>query len=256
MICPQCGANNSDDTKFCIKCGAPLAVNAPVNQQPYGQPPVQPYGQVPVQPYGQAPQQPYGQAPQQPYGQAPVQPNPYGAQPYGAQPNPYGTQPYGVQPNPYGAQPYYRQPNPNIIQAFAPGLIWASILGFILIWLDVIINFVGIVQLGQNVKYYSPYAFCIITLLCVLALNVCAGVGIIIKKRYVIFMVPLVNGLAAFYELVIMIMNISRYQHYYAYYSDRTTTTIVTGVFTIIAYVALAIVNYIYFNKRRHIFNR
>ena len=99
-FCPKCG--NQVQGAFCMRCGSPVAADAPQAPQPtpgaWQQQPPQP--QQPQ--YGQPQQPQYGQ-PQQPYGQQPPQ------QQYGQQPPQYGQQP--PQPQ-YGQQPHYGQPAP------------------------------------------------------------------------------------------------------------------------------------------------
>lgn len=68
-VCPRCGAENSDDSMFCKKCGEKLLVQPPV-QQPVAQPLPSP----PVQP---APQPQYTPPPQQPVHQQPTAPPTY-----------------------------------------------------------------------------------------------------------------------------------------------------------------------------------
>ena len=114
---------------------------------PYGQGPPAGGGQYGQQQYGQE-QQPYGQPtpPQQgepQYGQ----PSPYGQQydpasPYGQQ---YGQQPYGQQQ--YGQAPYgqYGPYGQSAVPARPGGVVTASVLGFILGALGVLVSLVLIV---------------------------------------------------------------------------------------------------------------
>ena len=53
MICPNCGTNNSDSTKFCITCGARLDAGA--QQQAAQQPGYQPAAPVVIQPMNNQP---------------------------------------------------------------------------------------------------------------------------------------------------------------------------------------------------------
>ena len=46
-FCTACGANNNDDSTFCISCGAKLQNNTPQNQPMYTQP-VQPVSPQPI----------------------------------------------------------------------------------------------------------------------------------------------------------------------------------------------------------------
>ncbi len=70
MICPICGANLSEGSRFCTKCGNPITQQAPTPPLAYEQPPV--YQQAPTPPpaYEQPPV--YQQAPVNAYGAAPV----------------------------------------------------------------------------------------------------------------------------------------------------------------------------------------
>ena len=117
-----------------------------------------PYGQEPTAGSGQYGQQQYGQE-QQPYGQpTPYQPPQQGQPPYG-QPSPYGQQydpasPYGQQygQQPYGQQQYgqapYGQYGPygqSAVPARPGGVVTASVLGFILGALGVLVSLVLIV---------------------------------------------------------------------------------------------------------------
>ena len=112
-----------------------------------------PYGQGPPAGGGQYGQQQHGQE-QQPYGQpTPYQPPqqgqpPYGQPPYG-QPSPYGQQydpasPYGQQ---YGQTPYgqYGPYGQSAVPARPGGVVTASVLGFILGALGVLVSLVLIV---------------------------------------------------------------------------------------------------------------
>jgi hypothetical protein len=116
-----------------------------------------PYGQGPPAGGGQYGQQQYGQE-QQPYGQpTPYQPPQQGQPQYG-QPSPYGQQydpapPYGQQ---YGQQPYGQQYGQTPYGQYGPygqsgvparpgGVVTASVLGFILGALGVLVSLVLIV---------------------------------------------------------------------------------------------------------------
>lgn len=118
MFCLNCGEQLPEGTKFCTKCGAPVASQpAPsavdLNKEMQSVPqPSQPFG-ASTQPMGQPdvqPQQPFGAQPQQPFGAQQPQ---YGAgqQPYGGQPQ-YGApqQQYGAQQQFGGQQPAYAAP--------------------------------------------------------------------------------------------------------------------------------------------------
>lgn len=98
MFCLNCGEQLPEGTKFCTKCGAPVASQpAPsavdLNKEMQSVP---------------QPSQPFG-ASTQPMGQPDVQPQQFGAQPqqFGAQPQQFGAQPqqFGAQPQQFGAQP-------------------------------------------------------------------------------------------------------------------------------------------------------
>lgn len=98
MFCLNCGEQLPEGTKFCTKCGAPVASQpAPsavdLNKEMQSVP---------------QPSQPFG-ASTQPMGQSDVQPQQFGAQPqqFGAQPQQFGAQPqqFGAQPQQFGAQP-------------------------------------------------------------------------------------------------------------------------------------------------------
>lgn len=69
MICPICGANLSEGSRFCTKCGNPVTQQAPTPPPAYEQPPV--YQQAPTPPpsYEQPPV--YQQAPANAYAAAP-----------------------------------------------------------------------------------------------------------------------------------------------------------------------------------------
>jgi hypothetical protein len=117
-----------------------------------------PYGQGPPAGGGQYGQQPYGQE-QQPYGQPTPYEPPQQGQPQYGQPSPYGQQydpasPYGQQygQQPYGQQPYgqapYGQYGPygqSAVPARPGGVVTASVLGFILGALGVLVSLVLIV---------------------------------------------------------------------------------------------------------------
>ena len=92
MICNKCGAQNSDGSKFCLKCGEIL------NIQPQAQP-------KPQQPQQAQPPQQAQQTVQQPQPQQQAQQNPNGQQQYNQQQ--YTQQPYG---QPYIPQVPYRDP--------------------------------------------------------------------------------------------------------------------------------------------------
>lgn len=140
MFCLNCGEQLPEGTKFCTKCGAPVASQpAPsavdLNKEMQSVPqPSQPFG-ASTQPMGQPdvqPQQPFGAQPQQPYGGQPQ----YGApqQQYGAQ------QQFGGQQPAYAA-PVYGQPVavkkkvvPLVIGACA-----AAVVAFLIVLFTVII---------------------------------------------------------------------------------------------------------------------
>ena len=120
MICPHCNSFVEDGNTFCTNCGKTLTAqgNPYGAQQQYTQPDpygAQQYTQQPGQQYTGQPQQQYGQPNQymqnQQYGQQPAQ------QQYGQQP----AQQYG-QPNTYMPQQQYGQPNPYMPQGnpYAP----------------------------------------------------------------------------------------------------------------------------------------
>ena len=72
MLCPDCGTNNPDTSRFCSSCGAALTRTAPPEPAPPQTPPIQPPEQ-PVPP----PPQPEGEGPAQaPSDQAPPEPPP------------------------------------------------------------------------------------------------------------------------------------------------------------------------------------
>ncbi len=115
-FCTACGANNNDDSTFCISCGAKLQNNTPQNQPMYSQP--------------VAPQPMYTQ---------PVQPQPTYAQPA-------YTQPVYAQPSfptPQG-QPVAEKPSRKCLAA--------GILSIVFCWLGLSLIFspVAIVK-GANV---------------------------------------------------------------------------------------------------------
>lgn len=141
MFCLNCGEQLPEGTKFCTKCGAPVASQpAPsavdLNKEMQSVP---------------QPSQPFG-ASTQPMGQSDVQPQqPFGAQPqqFGAQPQQFGAQPqqFGAQPQQFGAQqpvyaaPVYGQPVavkkkvvPLVIGACA-----AAVVAFLIVLFAVII---------------------------------------------------------------------------------------------------------------------
>ena len=120
MFCEKCGSKMPDGVRFCVNCGAPMAIpNAAPQPQTPAQPQADPQAQAPVQPQAN----PQAQAPIQPQlapqSQTPVQPqaNPQAQAPYGGQPQfnqqaPYGGQPQFNQQAPYGGQPQFNQQAP------------------------------------------------------------------------------------------------------------------------------------------------
>ena len=91
MICPKCGGENPEGSKFCANCGTPIEV--PVQEEPKVLSPNEAaytrYGEEPKPVTQAAPDQ----APQPQQYQQPQQPQ----QPYGAQPQQQYQQPYGQQ---------------------------------------------------------------------------------------------------------------------------------------------------------------
>lgn len=89
MFCPNCGNQCPDGTKFCQSCGSPLANNQQQNQN--AQPDSgnqqanyqQPYQQYQQPNYNQYQQPNYNQPYQQPYQQYPQYPDPYNGHPMG-----------------------------------------------------------------------------------------------------------------------------------------------------------------------------
>lgn len=142
MFCLNCGEQLPEGTKFCTKCGAPVASQpAPsavdLNKEMQSVP---------------QPSQPFG-ASTQPMGQPDVQPQqPFGAQPqqFGAQPQQFGAQPqqFGAQPQQFGAQqpvyaaPVYGQPVVKKKLRVVPvviGVCAAAVVAFLIVLFAVII---------------------------------------------------------------------------------------------------------------------
>lgn len=141
MFCLNCGEQLPEGTKFCTKCGAPVASQpAPsavdLNKEMQSVPqPSQPFG-ASTQPMGQPdvqPQQPFGAQPQQPFGAQQPQ---YGApqQQYGAQ------QQFGGQQPAYAA-PVYGQPvavKKKVVPVVI-GVCAAAVVAFLIVLFTVII---------------------------------------------------------------------------------------------------------------------
>lgn len=137
MFCLNCGEQLPEGTKFCTKCGAPVASQpAPsavdLNKEMQSVPqPSQPFG-ASTQPMGQPdvqPQQPFGAQPQQPFGAQPQQP-------FGAQPQQFGGQ------QPAYAAPVYGQPVVKKKLRVVPvviGVCAAAVVAFLIVLFAVII---------------------------------------------------------------------------------------------------------------------
>lgn len=220
MFCSKCGTNNPDGATFCSGCGAPLA--APQQAQA----PQQPYAQAPQQP-----QQPYGQAPQQPYAQGPS---------------------FGQQ-----MQNTFSKVNPKFLQPFGPGLIWASLLGYIFLWIGGIINlvqgfrsfgYVGMASwLGGGFSFF--FVLTGILLIVVAALDGFTAFCIITKKKLALLLAPCAYFAAAVVTLIQLIFAFALLGSWASQFIN-----IASVVVQMLIGIAVGVVNYIYFNKRKHIF--
>lgn len=146
MFCLNCGEQLPEGTKFCTKCGAPVASQpAPsavdLNKEMQSVPqPSQPFG-ASTQPMGQPdvqPQQPFGaQQPQYGAGQ-----QPYGGQPqYGAPQQQYGAQQQFGGQQPAYAAPVYGQPvavKKKVVPVVI-GVCAAAVVAFLIVLFAVII---------------------------------------------------------------------------------------------------------------------
>ena len=170
MICPNCGTNLPENSRFCTVCGT--AQNAGNSYQPqqdfmYDEPTVSVYGEpvntVPPQPTYEAPAQPAYGAPAQPAYQAPVQPA------YGAPAQPTYEAPaqpaYGAPAQPAyqaPAQPAYQAPAQPAYQASAQtGANLNSQLS--MKWYKFLVNFAlfagAVLNFGLAVSYFTGIVY-------------------------------------------------------------------------------------------------
>ncbi len=251
MFCPYCGTQIQPMYNNCPKCGGKVKeVNDTVvldqNQPPYGQ---QQYGQPP---YGQ---QQYGQQPysQQPYGNQPYNQQPYGQQPYGQQP--YGNQPYNQQQ--YGQQPYPPMPP----RQGELGMKWYTFVIYVQLFLSMLVNAVSAVNYFINASKCAGTSFMGLYVIDGILLLICIPVALLVRMRLAAFK----KGAPVLY---MAFMAGQAFIGLFAYVMDRVL--LMAGyiganaelIGNIIGYCLgmvivmgiILVLNYIYFNKRKHLF--
>ncbi len=177
-FCPSCGANNADDSAFCISCGTKLQNDTAPDQPMYTQPvQPQPDQPQPVQPQPDQQQPTYAQ-------QTYAQPM-YTQQTY-AQPM-YTRQTYAqpVQSQPVYAQPTYTAPQTGRVagipskKCLAAGILSVVFSG---LCLAIIFGPIAIVQGSKVIKKYGKQGFAI-------AAIVLGSIGLLISLANIIVVI-------------------------------------------------------------------
>ena len=261
MICPSCGANVSDGTKFCPECGKPMPVigsyqggnnnpptyGQPMNQQPYGQP------QAPMPGYGQ----PQGQMPTYSQPQAPM---------------PGYGQPQGQMPA-YGQSQGYAPPPLNIA-SMTP--LQAAEARFPMKWYKFLIYFAliagALLNLGKSFMYFSGtlygdvapeqiYSYFeglrVLDIFMGIASIAVASLGIVawyhllkFKKRGPVLLYAL-YGICALINIVYCLVSVSIASGAGANASDIITSNMISPIISNLIWLS---VNFSYFNKRKELF--
>ena len=292
MICKHCGKENEEGSKFCMWCGQIFEeqynremqqqtpyeqqTGAVGNQQQYQQ---NPYGQ---QTGGAGSQQQYQQNPyqQQPGGagsQQQYQQNPYQQQPGGAgyqqqyQQNPYRQQPGGAgYQQQYQQNPYQQQPGMNGYQTGTRGPLpmnWYNFVvkvqyililianAYVLVWLLFMGGIYGSKE-GQEFMHEVSGAFIAVDVLYIILIVIASVLCVLVRQKLVKFQKD-----AWKWYIGYLIFNLGASVIYYiglaivygavGFSASVFAARIITSLFASGIDITL---NYIYFNKRKHLF--
>jgi hypothetical protein len=145
MVCPQCGSENAEGSRFCGRCGSSLTGGASQSQP----------GGNPGQPYPPANQPQY----QQPYPQQ-GPPYQYGGQQYQQQPYPHpgyaGTPPY-QQFSPEQRGYYPGQPGPCAARPHIPSHLALAIISVFTFWPTAIAAIIFATQVDNKLQMGDIY---------------------------------------------------------------------------------------------------
>ena len=235
MLCPNCGTDVSSAGRFCPNCGTPVQPSEPTT--------------------GAAPQPQY----QQPQYQQPQYQQPQYQQPQYQQPQ-YQQQQY--------QQPLYQQPYPPM-QAAAPQMNWYKFLIYFALFAGAVVNainairfFTGLVN-GSSADAQWLYAFFpswkTVDIVVGLLLLVLAAFSIFTRFRLSGYYkngplcLYLTYGLSALSNIVYLIgvaLVISGTG------ISLTDLDIIPTVTSIVVSIVMVVINVVYFNKRKQLFNK
>lgn len=291
MICKHCGKENEEGSKFCMWCGQifeeqynrEMQQQTPYEQQTGAVGNQQQYQQNPYrqQPGGAGSQQQYQQNPyqQQPGGagyQQQYQQNPYRQQPGGAgyqqqyQQNPY-QQPGGAgNPQQYQQNPYQQQPGMNGYQTGTRGPLpmnWYNFVAkvqyililianaYVLVWLLFMGGIYGSKE-GQEFMHEVSGAFIAVDVLYIILIVIASVLCVLVRQKLVKFQKD-----AWKWYIGYLIFNLGASVIYYiglaivygavGFSASVFAARIITSLFASGIDITL---NYIYFNKRKHLF--
>ena len=274
MICKHCGKENEEGSKFCMWCGQIFEeqYNREMQQQtPYEQ---QTGAVGNQQQYQQNPyrQQPGGAGSQQQYQQNPYQQQPGGAgyqQQY--QQNPYRQQPGGAgYQQQYQQNPYRQQPGMNGYQSGMMGPLpmnWYNFVvkvqyililianAYVLVWLLFMGGIYGSKE-GQEFMHEVSGAFIAVDVLYIILIVIASVLCVLVRQKLVKFQKD-----AWKWYIGYLIFNLGASVIYYiglaivygavGFSASVFATRIITSLFASGIDITL---NYIYFNKRKHLF--
>ena len=274
MICKHCGKENEEGSKFCMWCGQIFEeqynremqqqtpyeqqTGAVGNQQQYQQNPYrqQPGGAGYQQQYQQNPyqQQPGGAGSQQQYQQ-----NPYRQQPGGAgYQQQYQQNPYQQQPGMNGYQTGTRGPLPMNWYNFVVKVQYILILLFNAVAIEVLLVQGGVFgsKEGQEFMYGASGAFIAADVIYIILIVIASVLCVLVRQKLVKFQKD-----AWKWYIGYLIFNLAASVLYYIglaiIYGSLGFEAAVFGSYIIVSLlgtVICVVLNYIYFNKRKHLF--
>ena len=292
MICKHCGKENEEGSKFCVWCGQIFEeqynremqqqtpyeqqTGAVGNQQQYQQ---NPYGQ---QPGGAGSQQQYQQNPyqQQPGGagsQQQYQQNPYRQQPGGAgyqqqyQQNPYRQQPGGAgYQQQYQQNPYQQQPGMNGYQTGTRGPLpmnWYNFVVKVQYILILIANAYALVFLllmggiygskeRQEFMHELSGSFIAVDILYMLLLVIASVLCVLVRQKLVKFQKDAWKWYIGYliFNLSSSVIHDIGFSIAYGAIGFNVFVFSSRIIMSILVSGVCIVLNYIYFNKRKHLF--
>ena len=255
MICKHCGKENEEGSKFCMWCGQIFEeqYNREMQQQtPYEQ---QTGAVGNQQQYQQNPyrQQPGGAGYQQQYQQNPYQ------QPGGAgNPQQYQQNPYQQQPGMNGYQTGTRGPLPMNWYNFVVKVQYILILLFNAVAIEVLLVQGGVFgsKEGQEFMYGASGAFIAADVIYIILIVIASVLCVLVRQKLVKFQKD-----AWKWYIGYLIFNLAASVLYYIglaiIYGSLGFEAAVFGSYIIVSLlgtVICVVLNYIYFNKRKHLF--